>query len=225
MSVELSKFQRQQLGEAIQRAGYDPKDFIPSEESNAEGRDGWFTLTHRESSDTFSLRQSEAASGLYEVRSSIPGTTQFQTGRPGWGQLTSWLEDWAAELKRENEATDPWQREAEDMASDDSYFSLNELPKVDKAIDKSLEELKTKAIEQGVSLKQVEAELQEVNRLLKKTARSSTKKEWLSLFKGIIVEKLLDWGLQTALFQSILHVLITSAHDVVQLAAHASRHL
>lgn len=120
---------------------------------------------------------------------------------------------------------DPWQEEAESMANDDSYFSLSELPSVDNAIDKSLHELKEQALAHGKTAQQIQSQLDDIRTLLQKTARNSTKREWLNIFKGILIEKLVDWGMKTELFQSILHTLITSAHDVAQLADHASRHL
>jgi hypothetical protein len=223
MSIELTKSQKQSLGQALRSAGFTPDAFVYSEISTDQGKDA-AALTNRESSDKFVIINNP--SGTYSIAKSIPGTRKTERyGSLSWNELLLQLELWSKEVKSEIQAVDPWQQEAKDMADDDSYFSLDELPKVDNAIERSLDELKTQALNHGKTLEQITAGLQQAEQLLKKTARSSTKKEWISLFKGIIIEKLIDWGMQSELFQNILHTLITSAHDITQLAEHASRHL
>lgn len=143
----------------------------------------------------------------------------------GWDGVRNSLAEWVVRVRREIEAVDPWEQEAKDMADDDSYFTISELPRVDRAIGESLEQLKELALEHGVALERVEGELRDVRSVLEKTARNSTKREWITLFKSIVVDKLVDWGMQTVMFQTILHTLVTSAHDIVWLAEHASRHL
>lgn len=223
MSLHLTKYQKQGLGHALQRAGYAADAFSYFEEPDDDEEDGSVTLTNKATSDRFTI----APNGEnYIIQKSVPGSSRYSKNVPvGWEDVVSIFESWAGEVKREQEAIDPWEQEAEDMASDDSYFRQDELPRVDQAIDDSLDELKRLAIKHGKTLKQIQTGLQETRQVLQKTARSSTKQEWLGIFKGIIVEKLVDWGLQTELFKSILQVLITSAREVAQLAEHATRYL
>lgn len=217
MSIELTKFQKQGLGKALSNVGYRPDAFVYDTDNNS------VVLTNRTTSDKFIIKYNLNS---YIVSESVPGTTRTQNwSGQDWDTVERMFQDWAKRVKLESEAVDPWKQEAEDMAEDDSYFTLAELPRVDKAIEASLEELKNIAVVHGKNLEQIEVALDETRQLLVKSARNSTKREWLALFKGIIIEKLVDWGLQTELFQDILRTLITSAHDVAQLAEHASRHI
>lgn len=225
MSVELTKSQWQVLGYRLKRVGFSIESFVRTYENTADGapRDS-VVLTERESSCQFKI--SQPGGNLYRIDMVIPGTSR-RTSLSSllWPEIADRFETWASELKKENEATDPWGSEAEEMASDDSYFTIVELPHVDKAIDDSLSDLHDKAIEHGVDKAQIAADLSEIKAILKKTARVSTKREWLTLFKGIIIEKLMDWGMQTAIFHTVLNTLITSAQDIQQLAEHAVRYL
>lgn len=140
-----------------------------------------------------------------------------------WGNILDRVRDWAIEVNQENEAVDPWQEEVGKIADDDSAFTFNELPRIDRAIDASLEELKKDALGHGIKLDRIESELTEVKQLLQKAARNSTKKDWLNIFKGAIVSKLLDWGMSLGLLTSIAHVMVSAAQDIAQLTEHASR--
>lgn len=223
MSAVLTKSQKQDLGSILKSAGYDPAAFVYTEIEEDKGQKSSATLTNRETSDKFVVMHSGSK---YSIAESVPGTRRKAVySNVAWDTLTSFLQDWAGRVKRESEAVDPWPQEAEDMADDDSYFGLEELPRVDRAIEESLNELKNQALEHGVSQDRVEAALEETEKILKKSARTSTKKEWLTLFKGVVIEKLIDWGMQTQTFQTVLHTLITSAHDIAQLAEHAARHM
>ena len=226
MSVGLTKYQKQGLGAALASAGYSPDDFIYADEPAEDDNHEYVSLTHRESSERFAIRRAIGNNHSYYIRSSEPGTNREQSyGGMSWNDVERNLESWAQDVQREDTAIDPWQQEAEDMANDDSLFSLDELPRVDRAIEESLENLKTQAIEHGKTAEQIEGELQEIKRILQKSARNSTKREWISIFKGIIVGKLIDWGMQPELYQNVLHTLITAAQDVAQLAEHAARHI
>ena len=222
MSLLLTKYQSQELGNALLEAEYDPSAFIRKETpATDEQGESSITLTNRDTSDNYTITFS---GDWFAIAWTVPGTTRIQTRRTqNWDTVVSGLRNWAAEVKLESEAIDPWEQEAEDMANDDSYFTLSEIPRVDQAIDDSLEELKGKAVEHGIAQSRIEAELQKVSASLKSAARSSTKKEWIALFRGLIIEKLFDWGMQTELVHHIVQTLITSAHDITQLVAHATR--
>lgn len=226
MSVGLTKYQKQGLGLAISNAGFDPSEFVFAEEPADESDYEYVSLTHRDTSDRFAIRRAVNSDHSYYVSVSVPGTTRYQRyGGMPWDDVTRNLHSWAQDVKKESTAIDPWAQEAENMANDDSFFTIDELPKVDKAIQDSLDTLQQQAIEHGKTTEQIQSQLDEIKQLLQKTARTSTKREWMSIFKGIILEKLMDWGMSTALFQGVLHTLIVSAQDIAQLAEHASRHL
>jgi len=226
MSVGLSKYQKQELGKSLAESGYTPADFVYEDKRGTGSKPSAVSLICRNSPDYFRIWRA-AANNRYFMSYSIPGTGQEHqvSSSVVWSDILSRLGEWASALKRENDAVDPWAQEAESMANDDSYFTVDELPRVDRAIQKSLEDLKQKAIDHGKKAEQIEDQLAEIKLLLQKTARTSTKREWMSIFKGIILEKLVDWGMGTALFQGVLHTLIASAQDITQLAEHASRHL
>jgi hypothetical protein len=224
MNRFLTKLQKQDIGNMLSAGGYSPLDFILQDENDNEGVP-FAKLVHRISSDELMIRP-RPAEGLYWIQTSVPGTERYSTDSPvDWDRVLYIVQQWATDLRLENEAVDPWEEEAENMANDDSYFTADELPRVDRAIDASLLDLQQKAVEAGKKNEAIEAELSEIKLLLKKAARNSTKKEWLNIFKGIIVGKLVDWGMKTVIFNEVLHVLIDSAHDIAQLAEHASRHL
>jgi len=223
MSLEITKAQKQALGSALEQAGYVPAEFVYSELKLQDNVTDAARLTNRETSEKFTFYPYNRE---YKVRYDIPGTSRvFESTQLDWDDVLRRLTTWAIRVSKENEAVDPWAQEAEDMANDDSHFTVAELPKVDHAIDESIEELKSLALENGKKLAEIEGELQTVKTILKKTARQTTKKEWISLFKGIIIEKIIDWGMKAELFQIILHTLITSVQDVAQLAERASQYL
>jgi len=221
MSIEVTKAQKQALGKAIKQAGYEPDEFVYTETVLENSENEAALLTNRETSERFAFYPRV---NNYKVQYDVPGTSKIRDGGfVGWDELLVALNAWASEVKREHIAVDPWAQEAEDMANDDSHFTISELPKVDHAIDEAIEELKDLAIQNGKKLSEIEGDLSSVKNILKKTARQTTKKEWITLFKGVILEKIIDWGMQTELFQVVLHKLITSVQDVAQLAEHASR--
>ena len=210
--------------------GFSPaSDFTLTEEPANESGHEFASLTYRDSSDRFAIRRSKNNYRAYLAEATIPGTNRYRqlTSSAGgtWDDIIDKLHGWAIDVKREAEAVDPWEQEAENMANDDSHFTIDELPKVDEAIEDSLEDLKQKALEHGKTAKQIQGQLDEMKLLLQKSARSSTKREWMSIFKSVIVDKLVDWGMATVLFQGVLHTLMASAQDIAQLAEHASRHL
>lgn len=226
MSVELTKYQKQGLGYAIKDAGYAAEDFAYSEEPLDKNNLEYVSLTHRETGEVFKIRHSKNDIHKFTLNISEPGTTRRQSiGPMSWSDVERNLTSWAKSVKRETQAIDPWQQEAEDMANDDSLFTIDELPKVDKAIEASIDDLMQRAIAHGKKADQIENQLTDIKLLLQKSARTSTKREWIAIFKGIILEKLLDWGMDVGVFQSILHTLIASTQDIAQLAEHASRHM
>lgn len=224
MKKFLTKLQRQDLGEYILRGGYTPASFLLTEDFLEDGA-RTATLEHRDSPARFIIQLLK--NGAFTTDHTIPGTSK--TRRSGsllnWGEALDELGSWVNDVKLENEAIDPWEDETEGMAEDDSLFTLEELPQVDRAIDESLKELKRLALESGQQQKKIESELEEVKQHLKKVARHSTKREWINTFRGIIIGKLVDWGMQTQLFHTVLHTLITSAHDIAQLVEHAAQYL
>ncbi len=226
MSIGLTKYQKQGLGAALAGANYEPGDFVYSEEFDEKFSKEYAILTNRETSDLFSIRRANDSNSSYYTKVSEPGTTRMHTYGPmSWNSVEENLLNWANEVKLESDAVDPWEQKAEDLANDDSYFTLDELPKVETAIENSLNDLKERALAQGKTLKQIEGSLNEARQILQKAARNSKKSEWMSIFKGIIIGKLVDWGMGTELYQNILHTLINSSQDIAQLAEHASRHI
>lgn len=225
MSLNLTKYQKQGLGNSLRTAGYTPEEFVYSDDVEIENKD-YVALTCRESSDRFLIRRAIGNNSAYYITLTTPGTDLNSTfGSMPWDSVEDNLTSWAKDVKRESEAVDPWKVEAEDLANDDSYFTLDELPKVDRAIEESLNKLRSQAIEHGKSELEIRSELDEIKQILLKSARNSTKKEWTSIFKGVIVGKLIDWGMQTQIYQDILQTLVNSAHEVTQLTEHISKHL
>lgn len=221
MSADITKSQKQDLGEAIEGAGQRADEFIYNEKRR--GDYDVAILTSRKTTEEFTFHRT---SDRYKVEHEVPGTfRKVAVNYVTWSEVIELLSAWVFEVQKEAEAIDPWEQDAENMASDDSYFTVDELPKVDYAIDESVAELKSAALSRGEDIVGLQGQLDEVAKLLKKTARDSTKKEWMAIFKGIMIEKIVDWGMGMEIFQIILHKLITSVQDVAQLAEHASKHL
>lgn len=223
MAIGITKAQKQELGQALEAANYKPADdFLYLEEKKDDDND-IAVLTNRNTMERFTFyRQNNAYMIEFDVAGNS-GVVRKSRTPITWARLIDRLTEWALEIKREEEAVDPWAQAAEDLANDDSYFTAIELPQVDHAIDDSISELKKLALENGKKIEEIQDDINSVTIILKKSARSSTKKEWMAIFKGIVIEKMVDWGLQTALFGSILHVLINSVQDISQLVHHASK--
>src|SRR5689334_20082616 len=118
MSIVLTKSQNQELGIALQRAGYEPQAFVRTESSGDADNSESVTLTSRDTADTFTITRSGIALNRYVVSRSVPGTSRTsQHGSLSWHNVADSLEAWAKEVKQESEAIDPWEEEAEEMAN------------------------------------------------------------------------------------------------------------
>lgn len=225
MAINITKVQKQQLGNAIADSGFSPADFVYAEiQERKDSTNRLFdvvVLTCRDTNEKFTFQRKGDS---YVITYDIPGITEGKDSSSliGWQGVLNRLGDWAVGVKQERDAVDPWAQDAEDLANDDSYFTIAELPSVDHAIDESIAELKKLAIQNGKELEEIQGELASVATILKNNARTSTKKEWMAIFKGIVIEKLIDWGMQAGLFSAILHTLIDSVQDIAQLVHHAS---
>src|SRR5687767_4324243 len=146
--VDLNKRQKQDLGNAIKDAGFEHSDFVFLQQpaKRAEGID-YISLTNKETSDEY--RFAEHPQG-YIVLITEPGTAKKKDRIfPDWYFLVKNFEEWVKEVKSEAEAVDPWAEDARSNFGPGQYFTPTDLPKIDRAVDASIEELKRIALSNG----------------------------------------------------------------------------
>ncbi len=230
--LKLRNIQKQELGNALTNELFGPRDFEleKSPESNAS-RDA-IRITHKDTGETFDIvliHPDDGKDPFFNVERPLIGshTTSSRHFAATWSDVLQYIEEWAQSLTLEVTAEDPWsQAEAEafeDMNTDDEGFSVDELPRVDKAIDAALVELATAAIDKGNDVAEIRKSVKQIEDTLKSTARSASKREWMTVFKTLITTELAKWGLEHDLLGKITHTLVAAAQDIAQLAEHASK--
>lgn len=227
--INLRKQQKADLARYITNASLDVADFKVQKVTNTNNPDGAYVVTHNELDDRFviSKKTDKSSSEDYFVTLAYPGSVQEHERyrHDSWPSVLSTFNSWLDGVSSELEAVDPWEEADQQMEDDTSNFSLEELPKIDNAIDVSLDELKTIALNNGKKLEEVEASIEDAKSTLKSLARKVNKSEWLGIFKSVGVGLLAEWGINTELFKSVLQVLFNSASDIAQLTEHAAKYL
>ncbi len=226
--INLRKQQRADLAQSINNRQLDFADFTLKHAVSEAFPDGAYTISHKKLNDRFiiskftnSVNQSSFDTVMY------PGAIEtYDRGtHSSWSSVLLAFGSWLDNVQSELTADDPWESAEEQMENDNSNFSLNELPKIDSAIEASLEELKSIGLKNGKKLEEIEASVEDAKDNLKSLARKVNKSEWLGIFKSVGVGLLAEWGVSTEQFRSVLETLLSTATDVIQLAEHASRYL
>lgn len=234
--LELRKVHKEGLGRSLSQAGFDPREFKLGESATESEKDSKIRLTHKDSGETLDIilfqpsEDDESSAPFYNVRRKLLEDTHTDDEyefAEDWEDVLANVSKWAQVLRREIDAEDPWsedeQETIDDMESNDENFSADELPRIDRGIDAVIKELEQVATDQGGDVKAIKESLDQVATILKSTARSSSKREWLTAFKAIIASEVVKWGLENNVIGGLVHTLITASQDIAQLAEHASR--
>lgn len=227
VEISLRKQQKADLARSINSRQLNFADFTLKHGVSRAFPDGAYTVSHKDLKDRFIIyKYTDSADTSYFKTIMSPGSIDDydQGTHASWSSVLLAFESWLDNIQSELTAEDPWESAEEQMENDESNFSLDEFPKIDSAIEVSLEELKAIGLKNGKKLKEIEASVEEAKDNLKVLARKVNKSEWLGIFKSVGVGLLAEWGVSTEQFRSVLETLLTSATDVVQLAEHASKY-
>lgn len=225
--MNFKRSQRAEIAKIIQTGGFDPKDFDLSEK---EIRDNpTLILKHKSTEAIFAVDNIEGNFGVLYAPSDVSLKPVRLTGI-SWNLALQYLTSWVRYVKEESEADDPWdekiREEFDEFHNDTSEFTIQELERLDSAIESSFKHLVATAEEQGHKVTNEELkQITEDIRFLKEEARKSSKRKWLDTFMGVILGKLVDWGLSTTLVGTVFAKLIEMSHEVLKLTSYIPPHV
>lgn len=230
--LKLKRLQKQQLGQALSKAGFNPRDFKLEDMSKSDSKPlPVLRVVHLASNEYIEVTYVDHENNptFYIIETSLweEGRANGEQYADSWSEVLSQIENWSMALRDEVDAEDPWSVEDEaayeEMNDSDEKFSIDELPRIDLAVDAVIEELGAYAQKDPSNdIKAVASSLKEIEKLLKTTARNASKKEWVTVFKTVIATKIVEWGLENELVGKLIHTLVSASQDVVQLAEHAA---
>lgn len=224
--MKLRVSQKAELGAVIAAYGLDARDFSWTKEPKGtfSSSEEVYEIVHTDSKDFFRFEADHKDDGrtvMYVTYVPSDDTLAPKTlvGVTDWKSVVSYFDNWVAIIQKESEAVDPWAEPESTVfeKNDEKGFTKQELVTVDKAIDKSMEELIATANQHGIEA--TLADIQEDIKYLKQQARTKSKSAWLDIFKSYIAQKLLDWGISTLAATTILQVLYEAAKPTLQLMA------
>jgi hypothetical protein len=214
--VELRKQQRNEVFEAINEGGLDPREFKLTEEE-------WAQLVHEATGSEFGMRQRRiilyslllrSSRSPYQIFSKVAGDPPKSEGCDTWEEILNRVREWLTELKSALSTPDLWEQLRYASAagaddSDNSAFTEDE----QREIAEKLDELRARA-ETAYSLS--DAQMTELNTKLDYLLEASKRvgrKDWRILVGGTLLTMLTDAILPTKTTHTIfLHLLDSVGH-------------
>ncbi|MDB5176465.1 MAG: hypothetical protein JWN75_133 [Candidatus Saccharibacteria bacterium] len=222
MEMIFKPSQRSEIASIMRQNGLEPNDFRLKESDNEYT--STLTFRHTKSDASFTI---ESNGNSFEITFS-PSESSMKSsliGGMAWNSVTQYVAKWASYVRANEDADDPWSEQTEeafkDFQENENNFTQEELARLDPAIESSFEQLLLIAKEKGYTPTQKDLlQISEDIKYLKDEARKSSKRKWLDLFMGIVVTKLVDWGLESGLFGIIVAKLFEMSHEVLKLSTH-----
>lgn len=205
----MQKWKRNEIFEAIQAAGLDPREF-KLDDDDAENR-----LSHRWSPSYFVIG---GEAGHYEGRSVVGDAPPWTHDDYSWEALLTRVTRWLDDVKKDLDMPDLWaelEREAELLGpgsdDDNTPFTPQEQEEVARRLQELREDAKQTYALSGAQLQALDAKLE----YLVEAAGRLGRMDWRGVFVGAMV----SFALSTALPpEAARHILLTFLRGIAHLS-------
>ncbi|HJQ09339.1 MAG TPA: hypothetical protein VJ836_07720 [Candidatus Saccharimonadales bacterium] len=213
--IELLKSQRSELGKILINKGLQPLDFQWNEIKSSYLKDTRIqSLVYKHSRYFFAFdryKNANSSSERWACRySPDQDISDASSITESWNNATALFSKWAAIVKRELEAEDPWVEAEEEFARDwttsNEKFSSTELEKLDLRLEGVKQYLLEQSDRSDKTIKSIESGIEN----LKKSARGFGKKDWATMFVGWFFMSCTEWAISQVHWQQVVTILLKS---------------
>ena len=228
--MNFKKSQRAEIAEIIRSRDLEPREFDLQEKDIDNNPDNpALILKHKSTEAMYAVYVTNDHFGVLYAPSAVSLKPVHKTGI-SWSSAMQYLNSWIKYVKEESEADDPWDEQTredfDDFHNDESNFTPEELQRLDLAIEGSFQHLIAVAEDQGHKVSKEElSQIANDIKFLKDEARKSSKRKWLDAFMGVVLSKLIDWGLSSALVGTVFAKLVEMSHEVMKLSTFVPPHI
>jgi hypothetical protein len=214
-SLVLQKWQKNQIFEAIQKAGLDPREF------DLQDGDDKIFVNHRSSTSFFTIRYDGKYIGNYV----IGDAPEWSYEQYSWQPLLDRIKRWLEEVKRDLEMPDLWndlRREAEllgfasEETAENTPFTNAEQKEIGHKLQKLAENAK---IMHSFSADQMQDLHTKINYLIDAAGRLG-RTDWRGVFVGVIVSYILTAGIPPESARSVFLTFIAFLRSIGSIFGH-----
>lgn len=206
--MKLLLVQKNELFRSIQQHGFTPENFRFSETVNDRNGYDKTDIYYKDSEFSFTISHAVGYRPIVNLSPTLTGYRDTHNCE-NWEDITTLFGEWLFALYQEVNQEDLWKRMYEQKATfqdftmeDEGKFSTSEI----KLVNQKLDEIKIEVSKIGLSVQQLKVIEQKID-VMASTMDKVTKKDWIVMFIGLIVNALNEYAFTAEHTMAVIHLI------------------